>query len=109
METVIFGFVGCMGIGGVAYLITTLFGNRRNILKQGYDKLQNLLIKKVEHIEETQGKLKVQIDNKEELSKKSKERIKKIIKKSSNDIQEILKEDNIQKIQDQVDKEWRNL
>ena len=109
METILLGFLGCMGIGGIAYLFTSFLGNKSNIFKQGYDKLQNLLIKKVEKIEENQGKIKLQIENKEELSKQSKEKIGKIIKNSSKEIQEILKEDNIQKIQEQVDKEWNNI
>lgn len=109
MKTVIYGFLGCGGLAGAAFLWTMFSNKKSNILQSIYKGAKNILQKKVEQIEETQGRLKIQIDNKEDLSQKSKEKIAKIVKKSSTDIQNILREDNIQKIEEEVDREWSNL
>jgi len=109
MKTVLYGFLGCGSLALVAYVWTMISSGRSDTLNGIISKLQNSLKKKVNTIEEKQGKLKVQIDNKESLSKESKKKIADIIKKSSKDIQNVLKQDDLKKIQNEIDEEWSNI
>ena len=53
--------------------------------------------------------IKIKIDSKEKLSKTSIKKIKVIQKKATIDIQEILKQNNIAKINKEIDKDWESI
>jgi len=104
---VIFGFLGCGGIAGIAYYATTQFRKKPGeVIKDLGQK------RKQEEIEKTTKKQQViakQIEIAEQASEESKQKVDKILKKAATEVNQILKEDNIAKIDQVIEEEWEDL
>lgn len=105
-STVVMSIIGIGGLSFIAYYLTSKGTEGINIREAVHGLTQKLGQEKVNKIEEKQTVVKVEIENKEKLATESKEKIKEIQKKASEEIAEVLKQDNIAKIQDQIDEDW---
>lgn len=108
-STVLLGFLGCGGIAGIIWYISSIFNKKSDILSAVHGITQSVNIDKIKDIVADQAKVKVAIDNKEKLTVDSVAKIKEIQKKASNDIEQILKENRIDVINKEIDNDWEDI
>ena len=107
MDTILFGFGGCAFLGLIGFFLTS--GKGSAILNSVHQVIQDKFKKNIDKVESQQVVIKSNISNKEQIDIETKEKIKEIQKKASVEIQEVLKEKNLSKIAEEIDKEWENI
>ena len=104
---VILGFLGCGGLAGIIYYATTQFRKKPGELIKdlGQKRKQEKIIK----ITKKQEVIAKQIEVAEKASDESKKKVDKILKKAAVEVNQILKEDNLAKIDQTIEDEWEDL
>lgn len=100
------------GIGAVAFIanwFTSRGGEKSNIMEAVHNFTQKLGQEKIDKIEGKQNTIKTEITIKEDLAEATKIKITKIQETAAAEINEVLKEDNIERIHTIIDNEWENL
>jgi len=100
------------GLSLLAALVMWITGRgskKSDILKAIHEATQDKGKKKVEEITKKEKVVEVNIREKEKLATESRNKIKDIQKKAAAEIEEVLKEDNLKKIQDEIDEDWDEL
>lgn len=102
-----------LGGGAFGLVVTRLFSSKIKIKGSILKAVHELLAKqgqdRADKVEELQTVVKADIDNKEKVSEQAKEKIKEIQKKAAVEIQEVLKEDKIEKIGKQIEDDWKDI
>lgn len=108
--TVLIGLAGCGAIATIAYsLIAGRFKDKSKIMDAAHKITQQIGVKKVEEITESQNEVKVKVSVKEKVSKESISKIKDIQEKAVADIGAILHEENISDIHGEIVSDWEDL
>ena len=100
---------GCGLLAALSMWITGTGDKKSNILKALHEAVQDKGKEKVEEITKKEKVVEVNIREKEKLATESRNKIKNIQKKAVEEIEEVLKEDNLKKIQDEIDEDWDDL
>ncbi len=108
-SVILYGFLGCGGIAGIIWYISSIFNKKSDILSAVHEITQKINTDKIKDINANQNRVKVTVEDKEKLTTDSIEKIKTIQKKASNDIQQILKENRIDVINKEIDDDWENI
>jgi putative sterol carrier protein len=104
------GLLGGAVFGG-GLLVNSLMtgGGWKKLLTDLYKKIQKDGEEKIAGIAQKQTKIEVKIKKDEKLSENKKQKIKDIASKASKEIDDVLKETNIEIIQDSIDTDWGDL
>ena len=105
---VLLGFVGCGAIASAIYFFFSRDGKSK-ILKKVHDTMQKIGKDKLTGIVKSQNEVKISITAKEKISKESVNKIKDIQKKAVEDIENVLKEENIGRIHEEINNDWEEL
>jgi hypothetical protein len=100
---------GCGVLAGIAFLWSSKRGSDSKESGILHGLKQALGQKEVEIIEEKQKVVTVNIEDKEKLGRESVKKIKEIQKKATKEINSILVEDNLARIGDEIDDDWKEL
>jgi len=99
--------------GFLGFFMTRILSSKVNIKTSILNALHKFKSKQMQGnldvIESKQNTIKVKLTKDTNISEQTKDKIKVIQKKAAKDIEEILKEENISKIHQEVDKEWQNI
>jgi len=102
-----------LGIGGglgVAYFFYTWgSGGKVNILAKVHKIFQKKKVEEIVGIEKKQNVIKTEIATKEKISKQSQEKIKTIQKKAADEIEEVLKKENVSDIHKSITSDWEDI
>ena len=109
ISTIALGFLGCGGLAAIVYFITSRSGGKSKIMEAVHKITQKIGQEKIDEIEEKQNKIKTEIEIKENVAEDVKTKIEKIQENAANEINEVLKENNISRIHTIVDSEWEDL
>jgi len=109
MKQVLYGFLGCGGLAGMAYLWTQWSGGEGKIRDIIHSITQKLSKTKIDDLEAKQTGIEIKIRASEKITEASKRNIERIQRDAIEDIEEILKENDISKIHKVVDTEWQDL
>jgi galactokinase/mevalonate kinase-like predicted kinase len=109
------GKIAFYGLGGVALfsgvmLLVQKFMNKKSEEKEiSHEAVEQNIEEKIKEISKEQEVIQKQLKQAETASTESKEKIKKIAQKAAVDINKVLKEDSIAKIDEQIDSDWDKL
>jgi hypothetical protein len=106
---IIGAIAGCGILAALAMWLTGRGDKKSNILKALHEATQDKGKKELEVIEKKQRVVEVDIKAREELAEESRSKIKDIQKKAATEINEVLLEDSLLKIQDEIDRDWDDL
>ena len=106
---IILGILSCGGVGFLAFFLTSKIGAKTQVMEAVHNLTQKQKEDKINNINKSQVPLRVKIDENEKLSKKTVKKIKSIQEKASKEIEEILKEEKIEKINLEVDTLWEEI
>jgi len=100
-----------IGAGGViaviGFFITS--GKGSDILKGLTNLFQKKQQEKIDAIEEHQKTIEVNIKEKEKLAVESRKKIVEIQKRATKEIEDIVKEDNLARLDQEINEEWEDL
>lgn len=105
----IFGLGGVALFGGVMLFIQRFMGKKSEVREIAHAAKQEVLTENIEKVTKEQEVIQKQLKQAEEASVESKEKIKKIARKAAVEMNKVLKEDSIAKIDDQIDSDWEDL
>ena len=109
LTTVALGFAGCGGLAAIAWFLTSRSGSKSGIMAAVHKVTQKINQEKIGELQEKQNKVKMEIEIKEEVAEEVKVKIDKIKNDAAEEINQVLKENNISRIHTIVDSEWENL
>ena len=100
-----------IGAGGLIAFIGLFItsGKSSEILKGLSNVFQKKQREKIDAIEDHQKTVEVNIREKEKLAVESRKKIVEIQKKATKDIEDIMKEDNLARLDQEIDEEWADL
>lgn len=107
MLKIVLGFLGCGGLAALAYYATTQF--RKDPAELIKDLGQKRKEEKIKKLTKKQEVIARQVKMAEESSEKSKKKVDQILKKAVKDVNRVLKEDNLEKIDQTINEEWEDL
>lgn len=105
----IYGLGGVALFSGIMMLIQKFMGKKSETRKIAHTTKQEILKEDLEKISKEQEVIQKQLKQAEVASEESKEKIKVIARKAAVEMNKILKEDTIARIDDQIDSDWENL
>lgn len=105
----IFGLGGVALFGGVMMFIQKFMGKRSEKREIAHNAVQEKIQQDIKKVTKEQEVIQKQLVQAEEASVESKEKIKKIARKAAVEMNKVLKEDSIAKIDDQIDSDWESL
>jgi flagellar biosynthesis component FlhA len=109
-KIVTFGLGGVALFGGLWLLIQKLTSGKSSDKRSVVHKIKQAVTqKKIEEVTKEQEVIVKQLKQAEQASEDSKEKIKKIVRKAAVEMNTILKEDSIAKIDDNIDDDWEKL
>ena len=102
-----------LGIGGglgVAYFFYAWgSGGKVNVLAKVHKIFQKKKVEEIKGIEKKQNVIRTEIATKEKVSKESKKKIEDIQDKIVKEIEEVLKEDNVENIHKSITNDWEDI
>jgi len=107
--------IAVYGLGGVALFSGVMIFIQKFINKKPKEKeiahaaKQEVLQENVEKVTKEQEVIQKQLKQAEQASEESKQKIQIIARKAAVEMNKVLKEDSIAKIDDQIDSDWNNL
>jgi len=109
LTTIALGFAGCGGLAALAWFVTSKMGSKGNIMEAVHSVTQKIGQEKISDLQEKQNKVKMEINIKEDVAEEVKVKIDKIKNDAAEEINQVLKENNISRIHTIVDSEWEDL
>jgi len=109
ITTIALGFGGCGILAAIMYFLTSRSGSKSNIMNAVHKITQKIGQEKISEAEEKKSKIKTEIEIKEEVAEEVKTKINKIQEDAANEINEVLKENNIHNIHTTIDSDWEAL
>lgn len=104
---IILGFLGCGGLAALTYYATTQF--RKSPTELINDLGQKRKEEKIKKLTRKQEVIARQVKMAEGSSEESKKKVDQILKKAVKDVNRVLKEDNLEKIDQTINDEWEDL
>jgi outer membrane translocation and assembly module TamA len=102
-----------IGIGGLGTLAYFLFnwgsGGKANLIAKAHEIFQKKKIGEITGIEKKQNVVRTEIATKEKVSKETKKKIEDIQEKAAKEIEEVLKEDNVENIHKSITSDWEDI
>jgi len=109
VKTVIFGFLGCGGLATIAYLFMRGTNKKSDIINSVHKITQKIGMKKIDEIEKKQNIISSNIEESEEFSKETREKVKEIKREASKEILKTLSRDEIKTIDEGIDEKWDDI
>jgi carbonic anhydrase len=109
IQTIMLGFGGCGAVAAIAWFLTSRSGGKSKITEVVNSITQRIGHEKIQEEEDKKHKLTTEIEIKEEVAEEVKTKINKIQEDAANEINEVLKENNISRIHTVIDSEWEDL